>query len=108
MTSERRLPSGVLSRTSSKGMWTCARGSARSPRQSRIMGSCPMNEKFLVLERNIQKDLASIEKQYEDLGAPDLSGTVPPKELIFVAYHLHGLYTAFENIFRNIAAAFEN
>jgi hypothetical protein len=67
-----------------------------------------MNEKFLVLERSIQKDLASIEKQYEDLGAPDLSGKVPPKELIFVAYHLHGLYTAFENIFRNVAAAFEN
>lgn len=67
-----------------------------------------MNEKFLVLDRNIQNDLASIEKLYEALGIPDLSGTAPPKEVIFIAYHLHGLYTAFENIFRNISTVFEN
>lgn len=67
-----------------------------------------MNEKFLILERNVQKDLESIEGIYEALGAPDLSRTVPLKDLIFTAYHLHGLYTAFENVFRNIAVAFEN
>lgn len=67
-----------------------------------------MNEKFLVLERNIQKDLESIERLYEALGVPEVSETIPRKELIFIAYHLHGLYTAFENIFRSIAAAFEN
>jgi hypothetical protein len=30
------------------------------------------------------------------------------ESLIVVAYRLHSLYTAFENIFRNIAASFEN
>ena len=67
-----------------------------------------MNEKFLILERNIQNDLANIERLYEALGEPGPSGAVSAKDLVFIAYHLHGLYTAFENVFRNIAAVFEN
>jgi hypothetical protein len=67
-----------------------------------------MNEKFLVLERNIQKDLEAIANLYEALGSPDLGDASSQEELIVVSYRLHGLFTAFENIFRNIAHAFEN
>lgn len=67
-----------------------------------------MNEKFLVLDRNVQGDLATIERLYEALGSPDLDEAAPQESLIVVAYRLHSLYTAFENIFRNIAKAFEN
>jgi HepT-like protein len=67
-----------------------------------------MNEKFLVLESDIQSDLEAIEKLYDALGSPQLKESEPQESMIVVAYRLHGLYTAFENIFRNIAAAFEN
>jgi hypothetical protein len=64
-----------------------------------------MNEKFLVLERNIQRDLEAIDDLYEALGSPDLRETSSQEELIVVSYRLHSLYTALENIFRNIASA---
>lgn len=67
-----------------------------------------MKDKFLILERNIQEDLERIEKLYEDLGSPELEESVSQDTLILASYRLHGLYTAFENIFRNIAAMFEN
>jgi|tagenome__1003787_1003787.scaffolds.fasta_scaffold20514935_1 hypothetical protein len=67
-----------------------------------------MNEKFLVLERSIQRDLEIVEQLYDALGLPDLEESEPQEVLIVVAYRLHNLYLAFENIFRNIAAAFEN
>lgn len=67
-----------------------------------------MNERWLVLDRKIQEDLGRIEKIYEDLGEPVLKEGTPREEVIVAAYRLHNLYSAFENIFRNIAAAFEN
>jgi len=67
-----------------------------------------MNEKFLVLESDIESDLAAIDRLYDELGLPDLRESTSQEELIVVAYRLHSLYMAFENIFRNIAAAFEN
>ena len=67
-----------------------------------------MNEKLLVLERSIQSDLEALGKLYEALGAPELEEAESQDVLIVAAYRLHSLYTAFENIFRNIAAAFEN
>jgi hypothetical protein len=67
-----------------------------------------MNEKSLVLERSIQRDLDAFAVLYEALGSPDLADASPQEEVIVVAYRLHTLYTAFENIFRNIAIAFEN
>jgi len=67
-----------------------------------------MNEKFLVLERSIQSDLEIVEQLYDALGSPDLEESEPQEVLIVVAYRLHSLYMAFENIFRNIATAFEN
>ena len=64
-----------------------------------------MNEKFLILERNIQKDLETIN---DDLGSPKLDERESQETVIVVAYRLHSLYSAFENIFRTIASAFEN
>lgn len=67
-----------------------------------------MNEKFLILERSVRGDLDVIDGLYEALGTPQLAEADPEEKLIVVAYRLHSLYTAFENIFRNIAIAFEN
>jgi hypothetical protein len=67
-----------------------------------------MSPEFIVLERSIQEDLEKIGAIYEALGAPRLEEATPQEVLIVVAYRLHSLYTALENIFRNIATAFEN
>ena len=67
-----------------------------------------MSERFLLLERRIEEDLATIERLYAELGEPELRGDEPQETLIVVAYRLHQLYNAFENIFRNVAATFEN
>lgn len=67
-----------------------------------------MNEKFLILERDVQSDLAVIERIYSELGEPELAESDRQETLIVAAYRLHGLYSAFENIFRNIATSFEN
>jgi hypothetical protein len=67
-----------------------------------------MNEKFLILQRSIQNDLEAIDRVYEALGSPELEETEPQESMIVIAYRLHSLYTAFENIFRNIATSFEN
>ena len=66
-----------------------------------------MDDRFLILERNVQNDLQTIERLYEELGNPHLDA-MNQEGLIVVAYRLHGLYSAFENIFRNIAKTFEN
>jgi hypothetical protein len=67
-----------------------------------------MNEKFLILERSVRADLEAIDRLFEELGTPQLTEAEPEEKLIVVAYRLHTLYTAFENVFRNIAGAFEN
>lgn len=68
-----------------------------------------MNEKYLILERNIQNDLQAIDRIYADLQRElPLADTDSEEKLIVVAYRLHNLYNAFENIFRNIAQVFEN
>lgn len=67
-----------------------------------------MREKYLVLDRNVRADLGTIDRLYEALGSPELTESSPQEELIVVAYRLHSLYMAFENIFRSIADAFEN
>ncbi|HEY4593603.1 MAG TPA: antitoxin [Thermoanaerobaculia bacterium] len=67
-----------------------------------------MREKYLVLDRNVRADLGTIDRLYEALGSPELAESSPQEELIVIAYRLHSLYMAFENIFRNIADAFEN
>lgn len=65
-----------------------------------------MNEKFLILERSIRDDLAVVDRLYTELGEPAVADD--QDELIVVAYRLHTLYTAFENLFRSVATAFEN
>lgn len=67
-----------------------------------------MRERFLLLDRSIRKELATIDDLYRELGQPSLGEAEPQEKLIVVAYRLHGLYNAFENIFLNIAKAFEN
>ena len=67
-----------------------------------------MNEKLLILERSVGADLEAIDRLYEAFGAAELGESEPQERLIVLAYRLHTLYTAFENIFRNIAVAFEN
>lgn len=67
-----------------------------------------MNEKAQILISTVQRDLAAIERIYQALGEPDLAPDSDYRDVIVVAYHLHHLYTAFENIFLNIANTFEN
>lgn len=67
-----------------------------------------MNEKLLVLERDLRKDLEALERLWGQLDAARPSQDVCEEHLIAVAYRLHNVYSACENIFRNIAAAFEN
>lgn len=67
-----------------------------------------MNEKMLLLERSIASDLDAIEAIYESLAGVDLEEATDQETTIVVAYRLHNLYNAFENVFRNIAEAFEN
>jgi hypothetical protein len=67
-----------------------------------------MREKLIALEQSIRADLRAIEKIFEALGAPRLEEGVATEAVIVAGYHLHNLYNAFENIFRNIATAFQN
>src|ERR671938_1630563 len=67
-----------------------------------------MSEKYLVLARSIQHDLQAIERIYQLIDEPDLSDNTGEESLIVLAYRLHNLYNAFENIFQNIASTFEN
>ena len=65
-----------------------------------------MNEKALVLERSIQNDLQAISNIFARLEKATL--TDDEETLIVIAYRLHSLYMAFENIFQQIAFTFEN
>jgi len=77
-------------------------------RRDRHPGKFSLNAKFLALEREIQSDLYTIGQIYEALGFPELEESETQESLIVLAYRLHSLYITFENIFRNISAAFEN
>ncbi|MBC8446799.1 MAG: hypothetical protein H8D78_03525 [Chloroflexi bacterium] len=67
-----------------------------------------MNERFLLLERSIERDLEAIERLYTAMGTGHLADDASEEELIVAAYRLHNLYNAFESIFQNIAVTFEN
>lgn len=67
-----------------------------------------MDEKLLVLERTVRDDLGTIDRLYAELGEDPLQEGISREGVIVVAYRLHGLYNAMENIFRNIAETFEN
>lgn len=68
-----------------------------------------MDERILILDRRIRKDLEALDGIWQQLEAADLGGRQDDgREVVFVAYQLHNLYNAVENIFRNIAGAFGN
>jgi len=67
-----------------------------------------MNDQILILSTSIQRDLKAIAAIYSQLEHHPLQPENGDDELIVIAYHLHNLYNAFENIFKNIAATFEN
>lgn len=67
-----------------------------------------MNEKILVLSNSIRRDMDSIASIYEELARHPLQQDTDADTLIVIGYQLHNLYNAFENIFQNIAAVFEN
>jgi hypothetical protein len=67
-----------------------------------------MSDKLLILERTVQEDLRTIDRLYSELGEDPLPEGLSQDAVIVVAYRLHGLYNAMENIFRNIADTFEN
>lgn len=67
-----------------------------------------MREKAIVLERSIQNDLKAIAEIYEAIGTPSITAATSETDLIVLAYRLHNLYNAFENIFQQIAIIFEN
>ena len=67
-----------------------------------------MNDKILVLTNSIRRDLKAIAAIYGELECHPLAADTDDDTLIVIAYHLHNLYNAFENIFQSIAAVFEN
>lgn len=67
-----------------------------------------MDDKILILVNSIRRDLEAIATIYDDLERHSLTAESDQDTLIVIAYHLHNLYNAFENIFQNIAAVFEN
>ena len=71
-----------------------------------------MNEKALLLISNIEEDIQAIEEIFaalERYKLPDGLLSVEDEDaMILIAYRLHNLYSAFENIFLNVARTFEN
>ena len=67
-----------------------------------------MDDKILILVNSIRRDLGAIAAIYDELNRHPLTMDAGEDTLIVIAYHLHNLYNAFENIFQNIAAVFEN
>ncbi len=67
-----------------------------------------MKDKLLILQRSIERDLAAIAEIYVALEEHPINAKSLDDTLIVVSYYLHNLYNAFENIFQNVAATFEN
>jgi uncharacterized protein YutE (UPF0331/DUF86 family) len=67
-----------------------------------------MNGKVLLLIQNIRRDMDAIADIYDRLEQYTLTDETEEDVLIVMAYHLHNLYNAFENIFQNVAAVFEH
>lgn len=67
-----------------------------------------MNDKILILMNSVRRDLEAIATIYGELERHPLKADTDDDTLIVIAYHLHNLYNAFENVFQNITAVFEN
>ena len=66
-----------------------------------------MDDGVLILLNSVHRDLDAIAKIYAELARHNLTAHTDNDTLIVIAYHLHNLYNAFENVFQNIAAVFE-
>lgn len=66
-----------------------------------------MNTQLKALKSDIQVEIAAIERIFEAV-TPQNTPLDDVKEAIVAGYYLHNLYNAFENIFKLVAAAFEN
>ncbi len=66
-----------------------------------------MNTQLKALKSDIQVEIAAIERIFEAV-TPQNTPLDAVKEAIVAGYYLHNLYNAFENIFKLVAAAFEN
>lgn len=66
-----------------------------------------MREKLATLKAEIRADLQTIQRIYDDLAR---QGDIITSQVqaIVVGYHLHNLYSAFEDIFERITETFEN
>lgn len=67
-----------------------------------------MDEKIIILMQTIRRGMEDIAAIYDRLDRHPLEADTDEDTLIVIAYYLHNLYNAFENIFKNIAAVFEN
>lgn len=68
-----------------------------------------MDERYLILERRIRKDLEILEQLWDELETVEVEAPgTGKKDLVFAGYQVHGIYSAAENIFRNIAGTFGN
>lgn len=67
-----------------------------------------MDGKILVLTSDVRRDMEDIAAIYRRLECYHLAPDTDEDALIVIAYCLHNLYNAFENIFQNAAAVFEN
>jgi len=67
-----------------------------------------MDDKILVLMSSIRRDIEAIADIYQELQRYPLAADTDADTLILIAYRLHNLYNAFENIMENIATVFEN
>jgi hypothetical protein len=63
---------------------------------------------YLVLSSIVRQEMDMIAAIYEGLERHPLEAYSESDTLIVIGYQLHNLYNAFENIFRDIAAVFEN
>jgi len=71
-----------------------------------------MNGKKIFLINALQNDIDAITQIYEKLTKSleqDSSDIDELEDILIVrSYHLHSIYTAFENVFQNVATVFEN
>lgn len=67
-------------------------------------------DELRVLRKELEADLARVEQLIEELGQARTE--LPPdpyqKDLAYIAYLLHGIYTGWESAMRRIAVTFEN
>lgn len=66
-----------------------------------------MNAQLKVLKSDIEVEMTAVARIFEAIPSEN-APLDDAKETIVAGYYLHNLYNAFENIFKLVAAAFEN